>query len=554
MIRNQSLVLYKGRPALVVKTDDKLTIETEDSAQFRVREKDVELVHPGPVAKIPRINPETYRQELEMAWEMLAGAATTVEELAGIVSPASEPAVRLAVHLALENSTLFKAAENGIHVYSAEERQELEQKQNKKQSAEADRKAFLERAKKLALEPGDERFYGEVEAFALGQTSRSKTAEELGIGSDQEKAHAWLLRNKIWSSYINPYPQRARHPLKAPELPLPSPIDAGRGDFTATPSWAIDNAWSHDPDDAIGWDGEAVLIHIADPACFILPGSPLDMEASNRGSTLYLPEGSIPMLPDSFITECGLGMQSTSRTLTFRIFVKENGEIASVTMRPGMATVTRATYESACPLLADTPLKTLAEIAAARKTYREQHGAVIIDKPEVRVHLQEGHPIIDQITPTPATELVREMMILAGEAVARWAFETGLPFPFYCQDAPMERNSFPEGLAGAWARIRTMKAGYVSTSPRAHHGLGIGMYTQVTSPLRRYSDLIAHEQMRAYLAETFGYGYPKLVSEEAITEQLGRASFQVASLRKAERASDMHWTLVWLQEDRKSVV
>ena len=254
------------------------------------------------------------------------------------------------------------------------------------------------------------------------------------------------------------------------------------------------------------------------------------------------------MLPEAIVNACGLGLQAVSRTLTFRIFVNDDGSIANVTMKPGFAVITRCTYESAVPLIQTTELRLLNEIAQKRRMYRETHGAITIDKPEVHLYVQKGHPVIEPITATPASELVREMMILAGEAVAWWAFEQKLPFPFYCQDAPTERNKFPNGLAGVYARLRTMKAGYVSTSPRAHHGLGISMYTQVTSPLRRYADLIAHEQMRSYLSEVYGYTYPPALPVDEVTERLGRASFQVSMLRKAEKASELHWTLVWLME------
>ncbi len=550
MIPTNSLVFYKNKPALVKHIDDKLMLLFEDGSSVRVREKDVELIYKGPLANFPDWNSKLKAIETELltAWEIFAGTDIDLEELLETVVSSHDPAELLAVYVALQNSPLFKKQGNTVHVLSTEERTQLEAKLEKKLSAESDKKDFLARAAKCTLQPGDERFYGEIEAFAKGQTVHSKIAEELGIGKEPEKAHAWLLKTGIWSQYINPYPTRAHHPLKAPVFPIPDPIDKGREDYSAFPAWAIDNAWSHDPDDAVGWDGEAILIHIADPSAYVLPNSEIDTEASNRGSTLYLPEGSIPMLPEALIDLCGLGLTPLSRTLTFRILIHDDGSIASVTMKPGFAAITRCTYESAVPLIETTELRTLYAIAQKRKQYREARGAVTIDKPEVHLFVKEGHPCIEPIIPTPASELVREMMILAGEAVAWWAFEEKLPFPFYCQDAPLDRTAFPPGLAGMYARLRTMKAGYVSTSPRAHHGLGISMYTQVTSPIRRYSDLLAHQQIRSYLAQVYGYEYPGLLPIDEITERLGRASFQISALRKAEKASELHWTLVWLLE------
>ncbi|HPD79738.1 MAG TPA: RNB domain-containing ribonuclease [Spirochaetales bacterium] len=550
MITANSLVLYKNKPALIKHTDDKLTLLFEDGSSLRVREKDVELIHSGPLTNFPdwKSKLQTIETELLAAWEIFAGTDIPFQELLETTVSSRDPAELLAVYIAIESSPLFQKQGTMVHVVSSEERAQLEEKIEKKLSAVNDKKDFLMRASRGMIQPGDERFYGEIEAFARGQTVHSKIAEELGIGNDPEKAHAWLLKAGIWSPYINPHPTRAHHPLKAPNFQITPPIDSGREDYSSFPAWAIDNAWSHDPDDAVGWDGEAILIHIADPSAYVLPNSEIDREASNRGSTLYLPEGSIPMLPEALIKFCGLGLQTLSRTLTFRILIHDDGSIASVTMKPGFAAITRCTYESAVPLIETTELRTLYEIAQKRKQYREARGAVTINKPEVHLYVREGHPSIEPIIPTPASELVQEMMILAGEAVAWWAFEEKLPFPFYCQDAPVDRTSFPPGLAGMYARLRTMKAGYVSTSPRAHHGLGISMYTQVTSPLRRYSDLLAHQQIRSYLAKVYGYEYPQLLPIDEITERLGRASFQISALRKAEKASELHWTLVWLLE------
>ncbi|PKL07375.1 MAG: hypothetical protein CVV51_14455 [Spirochaetae bacterium HGW-Spirochaetae-7] len=139
------------------------------------------------------------------------------------------------------------------------------------------------------------------------------------------------------------------------------------------------------------------------------------------------------------------------------------------------------------------------------------------------------------------------MMVLAGESLARWAFDRGLPFPYYSQEAPLSREGMPEGLAGEFAKRRLMKAGMAGVQPRAHQGLGVTMYAQATSPLRRYGDLLGHQQARATLAAAAGRaGYPPLPADE-LSMSLARAAAGNQGVRKAERQSTMHWTIAWLQ-------
>ena len=123
--------------------------------------------------------------------------------------------------------------------------------------------------------------------------------------------------------------------------------DRARIDLTAMESWAIDNAWSKDPDDAIAWDGSSIWVHVADPASAILPDSEVDGEALARGSTLYLPELTSPMLPGEALERFGLGLGATSPALSFRIEVAEDGSISEVETLVSTVRVRRCSYGEA---------------------------------------------------------------------------------------------------------------------------------------------------------------------------------------------------------------
>lgn len=543
MISNGSLVFFKNKAAVATRDGDRIELCFKDGSTVRVRDKDVELLHPGPVKTVPA---PAEGGEFTTAWEMTAETSISLGDLAELAFGASGPAQLLACRLAASEGLLFRMDGERVVALSAQERDADASKKQRKESEAAERAAFIERARRHVLEPGDERFWGEVEALALGHTQKSKTAAEIGAGEDPESAHAWLLRSGIWTTRNNPHPARSGHPSKAPELPLGPDDDTGRLDLTGMAAWAIDNAWSHDPDDAISFDGEALWVHVADPASVVLPDTPADREAADRSGTLYLPEGAIPMLPDAALDRFGLGLTPTSRALSFRIGMDADGLVTEVRVVPSMVSVTRTSYGAADAMLGSGPLAELARIAEVRAAYRHRNGAIDIAIPEVHVWVDSGEPKIERVQHYASSDVVREMMVLAGEGLARWAFDRGLPFPYYSQEAPGSREDLPDGLAGEFAKRRLMKAGMAGVQPRAHQGLGVTMYAQATSPLRRYGDLLGHQQARAALALESGRAAPPPLAADELSMRLARAAAGNQAVRKAERQSELHWTIAWL--------
>lgn len=347
----------------------------------------------------------------------------------------------------------------------------------------------------------------EIESFALGKSERCKIAVDIGVQESLEAVHAFLLACGYWEDSLNPYPARSDCPLKAPTVALPmEPGEAAdRLDLTGFTSWAIDNEWSKDPDDAIGWDGNDLWIHVADPAAVVRPDSPADREALSRGATLYLPELTSPMLPDEALERYGLGLSPTSPALSFRVRLDGEGYVSCVEAFTTVIKVRRSHYGEADRLLAEgnPDLAYMDGIAALRTRRRRENGSVEIAIPEVRVHVESsGEVIIHRPGSFRSSEIVREFMLLAGEAAAIWAFDRKLPFPYYSQEAPnlpAEDVRDESLLSTQFNRRKGMRAGMLGPSPGAHRGLGLPFYAQTTSPLRRYQDLLAHMQIHAVL-------------------------------------------------------
>ena len=101
----------------------------------------------------------------------------------------------------------------------------------------------------------------------------------------------------------------------------------------------------------------------------------------------------------------------------------------------------------------------------------------------------------------------------------------------------------PEGLAGQFALRKCMHRRSVGVTPSPHAGLGLTMYSQVTSPLRRYSDLIAHQQLRAFLDGR------EVLDKDTMLERVSAGDAAMSASVKAERKSNLHWTLVYLLQN-----
>ena len=148
-------------------------------------------------------------------------------------------------------------------------------------------------------------------------------------------------------------------------------------------SYAIDSEWSTDPDDAIGFDGEYLWVHIADPASTVLPDSPIDICARGRGATLYIPEGAARMLSEDCLEDYALVLKEISRALSFKIKLNENCEIEDCEILRTIVDVKRLSYKKADELKDSAELKPLFEIARKTAERRKKNGAVLNQCPKI---------------------------------------------------------------------------------------------------------------------------------------------------------------------------
>ena len=543
-IPQHSLALYKNGPARVVALGDKLDIELEDGRALRVRPKDIVLLHPGPVRSLSEIAVAPIgAAEAEAACELLDGGQTTLAELAELVSGDYTPVTAWAAWRLVDEGLYFHGTPEAI---TARTLADAARERALREAKAAEREAwnsFLQRARSGHCDPQDAPYLREIEEVAWGEREQSRVLQALDVNQSPDSAHALLLRLKHWDGAINPWPRRVGVPLTLPMIDLPDLPDEPRRDLTGLPAFAIDDEGNLDPDDALSLDGDRLWVHVADAAALIPPDSLADLEARARGATLYLPETTIPMLPEAAIPRLGLGLLEVSPALSFGLSLDPDGGVTDVEITPSWVRVQRLSYEAVEMRLAEEPFRRLQELAERHRARRRANGAIFIDLPEVKMVVDHGLVSIKPLPRLHSRTLVAEAMLMAGEAAARFALAQGLPFPFTTQDAAADlADRAPDSLAAMYARRRSLRPRQYRSLPAPHGGLGLEVYAQVTSPLRRYLDLVVHQQLRTLLRG----GQP--LDDQAVIARIGAAETGAAGIRRAERWSREHWSVVYLQQ------
>ncbi len=536
--RPASLALYKQAPALVGAVAEKIEISLPGGGVKRVRPKDLQILHPGPLADLDALRPAV--GDVSEAWELLAGSETDLKEVAELAFGEFTPNAAWSVWQLLADGLYFTGEPWKIQAVSEAEVARVQQERQAKAQAEQEWSAFIERMRRGEMAADDRKRLAEVERLALGQGESSRILQALGHPEKPEFAHRFLVSLGYWTETHNPYPQRQGLPLEDPALEMPPLGAAAREDLTHLPAFAIDDAWSHDPDDAISLDGERIWVHIADAGALIAPDSAADLEARARTGNLYLPERTVHMLPPAATLELGLGLQDTSPALSVCFTVTAQGELEAIRLVQSRLRVTRYSYAEAEGLMGEAPF---AQLLAAARRFQERRmaaGAVNIDLPEASVRVRGEEILIAPLERHSSREMVTECMLMAGEAVARYALENALPIPFVSQPPPATAAR-PSAPAETYAFRKTLKPSQVKTLEEPHSGLGLPLYTRVTSPLRRYLDLVTHQQLLAHLQGTAP------MDADQVAERIGAAMAVSGGLRKAERFSNLHWKLIFLQ-------
>jgi len=386
----------------------------------------------------------------------------------------------------------------------------------------------------------------EIEKVALNQSKHTKVLNALSIDNTPESAHRLLLKIKHWSELINPYPER--HKIYPNEELTLDFRKVTREDLTHLKSFAIDNSDSSEADDAISLDGERVWIHIADVATQVDIDSELDGYAQKRASNLYLPDQTIHMLPPNLSYFCSLGESEKSSALSvgFRMI---DCQISDIKILQSEIKVVKMSYEEADQVLKeDQALSKLNALAEFHKAFRNNNGAIKLDLPNVDVKFKNKKVDIQIQTESASRKLVAEMMVIAGRAIAQYATENKISMPFLTQEVgnfseEIMQNKENLTATQAFQATRCFKQSKITPKASLHAGLGLSCYVRVTSPIRRYLDLLTQQQLVRFINNQ------TTLDDGQIKQRIIQVNTVISRVNKATRQSVEHFKCLFLKQN-----
>ncbi|MHB1126879.1 MAG: ribonuclease R [Bacillota bacterium] len=367
-----------------------------------------------------------------------------------------------------------------------------------------------------------------------------------------------------------------------------------RQDLRSLKMVTIDGADAKDLDDAVSLtkmeNGKYQLgVHIADVSYYVREGSSLDKEAYARGTSVYLVDRVIPMLPERLSNKlCSLNPHVERLAMSVLMDIDRNGKLIKYEITPSVIRIDhRMTYDAVREILVDEDaglkkkyddfvqeFKWMEELCLALKGQRRLRGAIDFDFPESKVILDgEGKPVeIIELKRSIAESIIEEFMILANEVVARHMFQLEAPFVYRVHEKPIpeaiiELNRFlgqfglglesrgeqvepgslqkiVEAVAGRpeeaminTVLLRSMKHARYDAQCFGHFGLASQYYCHFTSPIRRYPDLVIHRVIREFI-ENKGLTEKRLAKLHKIAVQAARQSSEREKVaEEAERES-----------------
>ena len=331
--------------------------------------------------------------------------------------------------------------------------------------------------------------------------------------------------------------------------------DPARRDVTDQYTVSIDEHLTRDVDDAlcirITDYGVEVCVHITDVASCIPPGSCLDREAFSRGASLYLPDGKIPMLPPRLSEQALSLTEGENRpAVSFVLKLRDDGTVICTEAFLSVVRVDRnLSYGDADTLMQnDAELKKLYAVAVAMRKYRLAQGASSLQLPELQVRVGDNNRITCSLRDkeSPAQLLVAECMIAANYAAALLLQEHSVPALFRKQKGPrLKEHREPSGnrLFDLFSRRKQFGRVFFNVKPGRHSGLGLDCYTTVTSPVRKYSDLVCQRQIAALLRQE-----PPVFSDAALQATADALVPVIARNALIEQERKRYWLLKELQE------
>jgi ribonuclease R len=397
------------------------------------------------------------------------------------------------------------------------------------------------------------------------------------------------------------FPDRVLREAEAIPQEIAPADEEGRWDLRELPLVTIDSEDARDLDDAVSLElldsgAYRLGVHIADVAFYVKEGSGLDREAWERGTSVYLVDRVIPMLPPRLSNGiCSLNAGADRLALSVFMEITKEGHLVRYEIGPSVIRVAeRMTYTNVRRILDEKDVllcqrysdfvdifEQMRDLCLILRQRRRRRGSLDFDFPECKVYVDEGGQPIDVclLEQSIANQIIEEFMLMANETVAQHLYHLGVPLlyrvheepkpeklaslndflhgfgyhipsynngvhPRFFQDVLRQVEGKPEQLVVHTVMLRSMQHARYAPEPLGHFGLAVRLYTHFTSPIRRYPDLIvhrvlweviAHRQLPAKTRERLEQRMPEDAVQTSMREQVAEeAERETLDLKKVE--------------------
>ena len=341
-------------------------------------------------------------------------------------------------------------------------------------------------------------------------------------------------------------------------------LNSDRLNLVATEIITIDDEHTEERDDALSIKATDKKfefgIHISDPSTLINPNTVLDKSARNNGSSIYFPEKTIPMLPSQFIKEFG-SLDPSKPRLGLSLLIKTdlNYKIESWRIAPSVISTSKSmTYEQASLALNHTEnsahqmMLHLWNFSKKQMCSRKQNGAINLQTQEmnIKVHSNSEIEITVLNSRLDSRVMVSELMILFNSLAAKFFVENHIPAIYRHQPSPNLNNDSDFDLKQAsknevsrnYYLVRKLPQTKLTAEPLPHYSLGLQNYIQITSPLRRYSDMLLQRQIVNFIC------YGEILYSQENLENLSFGTYtRIKDIKSVERERQRYWLIKYLE-------
>lgn len=573
--------------------NDLLTVLSEDGKQIDIYSDQIELKTSIIIDSDRKLILRGYRKELnesikeidlEFLWKQVAGSAERMSfnDLIEIYydGKAFNRDEILKIYWAINKDTVYFKKLDGQYFPSSESEVnsrlwEMEKEEKRNQETSAALYYFKSFINEDVCFSGKSMFDMDyftnlIKHYVVAESSKEKYKEaklfvhQLGINTIED-ATEFLIRIGVWKSDASPdlkkleeYGKFSKRSLNEAESKILSPLE--KDDFTDLTSrevFTIDDENTEDIDDAISIelknDVVELGIHICNVAHYIKKGSSLDIEARTKGQTIYIPDRQISIFPQDLIKEkFSLFKANLKPTMSLLLQLdKKTYEIKDYRFLKSVISVSEnLSYEQAAKeFLNEKKGKELANIAFALRRKRISKGAFILHLPELKISVgEDGRAATykNYMNSIPHI-IIAELMILTNNLAAKFIKSYNIPSIFRIQDeeVPQEgRELDTNDPLYSTKVVKYLRPSITHTSPDPHKSLGLDSYVQITSPIRRYFDLVAQRQIIGILE-----GDEWTYDDKELSDIISTVTNGFSKRRLLQKERKKYWLYKYLQDN-----